>query len=349
MGSYVISEMGDSARHAGPKARADVAEILSDEGWNVKYVFRAAGGGLPNKISAIPRHISSWAKIGKELRGGDNLLIQFPLDMYPQVSLSCLPTLRGMKRRGIRIYYLIHDLDSLRGYKDNVERGFLSLADGIVAHNDSMRAYLLRSGYCANVVSLGIFDYLPGGSRTTDIPRNGIDIAGNMSPEKAGYVYRLHELDTELNIHLYGPNFDRDSFENKWYRGEFSPEDLGNELRGKFGLVWDGDSLDACSGEYGNYLRYNNPHKLSMYLAFGEPVIIWGQAAEAGFVREHGVGLAVASLRDAFDEVASMSENQYAEYQNNAANLSGMIRTGFFTKRAVERMFAEQQRAAKRN
>ena len=33
--------------------------------------------------------------------------------------------------------------------------------------------------------------------------------------------------------------------------------------------MWDGPSPDTCAGVYGAYLRYNNPHKTSLYLAAG--------------------------------------------------------------------------------
>ena len=56
-----------------------------------------------------------------------------------------------------------------------------------------------------------------------------------------------------------------------------------------FGLVWDGTSLDGCNGRYGEYLKFNNPHKTSLYLSCGIPVIIWKEAALADFVEEHKV------------------------------------------------------------
>ena len=50
---------------------------------------------------------------------------------------------------------------------------------------------------------------------------------------------------------------------------------------------------------------YTIKAKLSLYLTAGLPVVIWEQAAEAAFVRKHGLGICVASLRDlkeAFDK-----------------------------------------------
>ena len=50
-------------------------------------------------------------------------------------------------------------------------------------------------------------------------------------------------------------------------------------MEGSFGLVWDGISVETCAGVYGEYLKVNNPHKTSLYLASGIPVIIWKEAA----------------------------------------------------------------------
>ena len=33
------------------------------------------------------------------------------------------------------------------------------------------------------------------------------------------------------------------------------------KMEGSFGLVWDGTSKDTCIGGFGEYLKFNNPHK----------------------------------------------------------------------------------------
>lgn len=343
MSNIVICERGNTANHAGPKARKDIVTILNDLGWDTRLLYRAGGGGLVDKFWSLPKYMTSWSIISRNLQRGDYLLIQFPIDMYQQLSLACVPSLQRMKRKGVHLFILIHDLDSLRGYKENVERGILSLADGLIAHNEKMRRLLLDKGYCNRIVSLEIFDYLTDCPLRNVLECQGVDIAGNMSPEKVAYVYRLHELDNGLQVNLFGPNFNQDASEISWYRGEFSPDELGKELKGRFGLVWDGDSLDTCSGNYGEYLKYNNPHKLSMYLAFGEPVIIWDQAAEAGFVREHGVGLTVSSLTEAFDAASSMSDSKYERYRCAAVEIGKLLRSGYFTKKAIRQLIDESE------
>lgn len=51
-------------------------------------------------------------------------------------------------------------------------------------------------------------------------------------------------------------------------------------------MVWDGESIDGGLGLSGQYLKYNNPHKLSVIFTSGLPVIIWNEAAEAGLVKD---------------------------------------------------------------
>lgn len=122
--------------------------------------------------------------------------------------------------------------------------------------------------------------------------KNSIAIAGNLSPEKCSYIYKFIENNPELKINLYGVGYKgRSEYSNAEYHGSFSPEELPSKLDSAYGLVWDGPEITSCSGDFGKYLRFNNPHKLSLYMAAGIPVVTWKQAAIADFVEKHQVGL----------------------------------------------------------
>ena len=150
----------------------------------------------------------------------------------------------------------------------------------------------------------------------------------------------MYELGQILSVvfQLMGINYD-DTYENSnvTYLGAFSPDDVPNHLTNGFGLVWDGDSLDTCSGPTGNYLRYNNPHKLSLYLASGLPVIVWGDSAEADFVLKNGLGLTVSSLRELETQLADLSEEEYSVFLSNVRKVSKQLRDGHFLKQALSR------------
>ena len=122
------------------------------------------------------------------------------------------------------------------------------------------------------------------------------------------------------------------------YNGSFSPEELVSHLEGSFGLVWDGISAETCAGAFGEYLRINNPHKLSLYLAAGLPVIIWKEAALAPFVAENKVGFAVSSLYEIRDVVDRLPDNEYQTMKENAKQIGLHLRKGQYLLTALSKV-----------
>ena len=118
-------------------------------------------------------------------------------------------------------------------------------------------------------------------------------------------------------------------------------DDFIKQVHGNFGLVWDGDSLEECHGDFGSYLKYNTPHKASFYLRAGLPIIVWKESAIAPLVEEMGVGFAINSLKELPGRLAGISEEEYAGMLaqtklitiaiNNGENLKKAIQTSFIT------------------
>ena len=105
---------------------------------------------------------------------------------------------------------------------------------------------------------------------------------------------------------------------------------IPSKLKADFGLVWDGDSVDTCAGDTGRYLLYNNPHKFSLYLASGLPVIVWEKSAVSEFVRQYGIGLIVSSLNEIGKRVRNLSIDEYKQMLSRVAKISADIRSGKF-------------------
>lgn len=342
MTKYVICEKMYSANHAGPKARTDVADILAADGWRRLFVQRREDGSTIDKFCAIPVNLQNWIRVLNRVKQDDVLLIQFPLAMYPQVSRTAVPIIKKIRKKKVRLIFLIHDLESLRGYDDSVEQDFLSCADALIVHNDVMRDYVLQRGYCSNVVSLGVFDYLVPPNQPRSKCIRGIDIAGNLNPEKAGYIYKLAEEMPEAEINLYGPNIvDDNPVIASWYKGSFPPDRLAQEMKGRFGLVWDGNSIDTCSGEYGEYLKYNNPHKLSMYLAIGKPVIVWEKSALAEFILDNHLGIVASTLQDVINQYNDVTRESWEFMYKNVLDVRMSIIQGKNTIKAINACFAK--------
>ena len=122
---------------------------------------------------------------------------------------------------------------------------------------------------------------------------------------------------------------------NIHYLGAFESDEVPYQLKSGFGLVWDGTSIETCDGPTGNYLRYNNPHKLSLYLSSGLPVIVWKESALAAFVTSQKIGLVISSLYELPDILDTLSEKQYQEFVENIQEVREKLKKGFYLKKAI--------------
>lgn len=349
---YYIAErkpIAKNMKNAANKARADVEKILEGTGYT-KIDITIPYKGKQNAFASIKesyRNLKIWEKKLTGLSAGDEVVIQFPV-LSKNVFLSHL--LKKLNRKNIKIVILIHDLESLRyinktnlslGRKIRLrveERPILSQASQIIVHNDKMGQYLIDSGYDSKKISsLEIFDYLH--DETFEIsPKtktNELIIAGNLDANKIGYLRNINQV-KGVHLQLFGANYTApEHSDNITYNGSFLPEDLPENLHGSFGLIWDGDSINSCTGVYGDYLKYNNPHKTSLYLSTGFPVIVWNHAAMADFVLKEKVGFVVTSLNDIANVIANLSEDEYKEMVSNVAKVSERLRQGYYLKKSL--------------
>lgn len=111
---------------------------------------------------------------------------------------------------------------------------------------------------------------------------------------------------------------------------------LPQKLTQNFGLVWDGPDVNSCTGPYGEYMRYNDPHKVSLYLSSGIPVIIWREAALANFIQQNNLGILIDDLTELDKVLDHLSAEEYAAMKENVVNFSGRLRGGHYIKQAMK-------------
>ena len=335
------------ARNAGNKARNDVEEIVKREGYQ-PLLLTVEDWYQMGTVKAQRHKAKALAQAFSQLKSGDQLLIQFPMLHH---SFFTTRLVRKIQRRGVQVYFIIHDLEALRyanldtvplKHKIRVhlqESSLLKVADGVIAHNPIMKSVLVEKGLPEHkLVSLEIFDYLiPNYQEKDGLSKDQpIIVAGNLAQEKAGYLY---QLPARPAYNLYGVGFDESrALENEAYFGSFLPDELPAALEGGFGLVWDGDSAETCSGVFGEYLRYNNSHKASLYLASGFPLVVWKQSALSHFVLEKNCGVAVESLHDLKNTIENLSDADYQELVANAKNIGKKIRDGLYLTCALKKL-----------
>lgn len=322
---------------AGSKAPNDIKSIAEMLGYQVINIHPLRG---EESAWSIKQNSLDWDKCYEMMSENAILLLQHPFWQAQGAREKTIEKLK--KEKNIRIISLIHDVEKLRGTFENeyMQHEFefmLQNADIFIVHNYKMAEFFEGQGIeKERIVTLQLFDYLSDAQSRKRIWEKSIVIAGNLDSRKCSYIEKLNQL-KNINIHLYGPNY-RSGMETEKikYHGIIPMNKIISELQGGFGLVWDGDSIDTCSGMSGNYLRYNNPHKLSMYLAAGIPVVVWNEAAVAGFVKEYGVGIVVESLNEISIVLQKVTNEQYEEYIDAVQAIAQKLRQGEFTKAALE-------------
>lgn len=331
-GKYQITEFRMQDYNAGHKAPSDVATIAADNGYKILSIVRGTVRYGQRQTEA------EWIKVCEEIADNAVVLVQFPI-----VDISGgIYRLNELKdKKHINIICVVHDIEILRRNvrDDYIEQYNMlqTLADIWIVHNTKMKEFLVSKGFPEDkIVSLEIFDYLIGDSPEVK-KDSGVIVAGNLDIGKSEYIYHLSEIG-DVKFNLFGANYsDNDHYDNISYFGTFLPDELIKNLQGKYGLVWDGNSLDTCSGLTGEYLKINNPHKLSLYLAIGLPVIIWDEAAEADFVLKEHVGITVKSLYELSDKLSKVSDWDYDNMKHNAQIVGARLRNGEYMTKAIKK------------
>ncbi len=332
MNNYLLSVYDKTEYNAGPKAKRDISRILSEKlnFKNIEFYF-SLNNTISSKVSKIK--YLNW-DIPRKLKNTkiDNIFIQYPI--YSAVVNEKILSLLDSH---VKIYYIIHDLESLRLFKNDAtylveEINRLNEADGIISHNSRMTTWLRENGVKTPISDLEIFDYLT----------ENVAPESNSYEKTLCYAGNLQKSDFLVNefypIDVYGPNPKKEYPNTVSYKGVFTPEELPKHLKESFGLIWDGNRIDECNGVYGEYMKYNNPHKVSLYLSSGLPVVIWEKAALADFISKHQAGIVVESLSQLQNKLGSLTEEEYLNLRHNAQLVSEKLKNGHYIVKAVSNL-----------
>ena len=331
------------SKNAGSKARTDIETILHENYdclFNIKAMPTSA-----NKFKNILLKIKYFTQKQNlknviELRKifTDIVILQYPF-YFNRIHNHLLKNF--ILNNSVIVF--VHDIDSLRHFGRAIledEIKLLNQAKIVIVHNHYMKDVLCKHGLTAKVIELGLFDYIldqkPSNHQNRVHFGKEIVFAGNL--QKSGFLPLLANIDEILTWNLYGNGIPI-SLKNKKniiWKGGYGPNEIPFKLEGSFGLVWDGNSLDECKGFMGNYLKYNNPHKLSLYIASGMPVITWRQAAIAEFVEKNDIGFVVDSILQIPGIIDTIDEKTYLTYRNNIQKLQEKVIDGEFTKSVLK-------------
>lgn len=316
-------------------AKKHVDELMHRWGFTDLAVKTGKG-----KVATFFRKVFSMVNLLFKLKKGDVLVIQYPFKKF-YVTQCQIAHLKGAKT-----VTLIHDLGTFRRRKLTAEQEVkrLSHTDVIIVHNQSMNNWLTEHGCKVPLVNLDIFDYLSSEQPSSEPHVRGekptFTFAGGISQRKTGFLYQLDEVLDGCHFDLYGSGLvpgTETNWKNTTYHGQIDSDQFIGTVKADWGLVWDGDTIDGCSGTWGSYLRINNPHKASFCLRAGLPVIVWKESAMAPFITSNHLGIAVDSLRELPEKLQGITPEEYALYKRAAMTIKDELNDGHYFKTAFEK------------
>lgn len=341
-----IDNIGAFLYNAGYKARIDCRNIFSELGFKELNVesFNDKRNRVHNFIvffylvtkmiiCLMVKTIICFASNQKTV-----LIIQYPQYALAK-SRSLIFRIIHILLKG-EIILFIHDIESFRNNypisNDSDLDYLLKVSDYIILHTENMKDRLIRESNVdvKKIKILGPFDYLTNDNITIEktIRGNKVIFAGNLN--KSEFISKLGEIEN-ITFNLYGKIDNKEILsKNAKYKGFFDPNKISS-LEGDWGLVWDGNSINKCSGILGEYLKYNSPHKFSLYIAAGIPVIVWKESGLSKYVEENKIGITVDKLSDIGNILTSMTEIEKEEIKHNVSILSSKLRSGYYTKKVI--------------
>lgn len=346
MNYKIMTEYSGKMRNAGSKARNDAYTILEEHHFTeIKNYARNNDGDNKTLVYYVKRAINCW-KTYRELKNhmGEYIIVQ-----YPDYSSKFIQTFIRQFWNRNNIIFLIHDIDTWRNFSvHSDEFSILNKAKSLIVHNKYMQKHLRECGVTKPyIVNLELFDYLTDAVPQAKKIQKSVVFAGNLG--KSQFLPEWIKLSLKYTIDLYGIGLKNiDTLPGTvQYHGSFTPEELPVQIQGGLGLVWDGDSIDTCAGGVGEYTRYNNPHKLSLYIATGIPVIVWKEAAIADLVRKYDIGYTISSLREIDNIMDKLTPERYTELIDHIKPLQEKVLHGDFLRSAMDKVITHIESTTK--
>lgn len=329
----VLSQYIKSNLNAGPKAKVDIENILHTKfGFEVKTLpltMEICKNRLKRKIQFLKKTIY----VGINCFDADIIIVQTPFS-------NKISILNKNKNK----IAIIHDIEGLRNQNMKElkeELKFYDSCKAIVAHNPKMKNFLIENGINQEkIYTLELFDYLcdKGNENKNEFNKKNLSVAYTGNLDKAPFITQLEHDKMDFILNLYGMlNIDISNKKIK-YKGKFLPEELPHVIEENLGLVWDGN-LDESDEEesFKKYTKYNNPHKLSCYIAAEMPVIVWKKAAISELVEKYNIGYTISNVY----EINNINFEDYDKKIENIKRISQKVKNGYFTEKIMKEVLKD--------
>ncbi len=311
--------------HGGTKAFKDVNTILINAGW--KTFYTNSDGTPLQKMKSLLQSGRQLLSLSRE----NIFFLQLPQYGFVKRCLSYVIL------RRFRTIVLLHDIDKLRKVDGGTSEKLVRYAASVIS-TGKLHTFLPALAGAVRMVQLEAWDYLLNPKCEVRVVQNGqVIYAGSMGAVKSPGIFRAEV--TRMPLVLYGT---MDQSEQKHggdiYKGPFDPDDPAINIEVSWGLVWEGgrEKHNALIGN--DYEKINQPHKLSLYLACGIPVIVWRGAHIATYVTEKQCGIVIDSLSEIESAIAKVTAAEFERYRGNARAIGRGLREGAALKSALAKL-----------
>lgn len=308
----------------------DTERIFIREGFQP---IRLPEGMFPFRYWKRYRAMKKWVN---QIAPGSVVAFQFPL--YPRMYQQMV---RLLAAKNVKILIYLVDIDGLKSADPVLlkkELRVLQYGSHFIAHGSTMETWLRLQIPSARIVPRGPIDFLAPYIHPTRSAAAELCFAGNL--EKSPFLLQMDQL-KDIRLYVYGEGLDLSSYRasNLEAMGTHYPAELPALLKGNYGLIWDGDSAFEASGAIGNYHQYIYPHKLSLYILAGMPVIAPKFSGAADFIRENRIGWLIDSLADLPALFKTIDEESYAHAAAQIKQFQQPVSEGRLLPDAIRRVF----------
>ncbi|RUT64413.1 hypothetical protein CKG00_14550 (plasmid) [Morganella morganii] len=274
---------------------------------------------------------------------GDTVIVQYPTWMNRDFEALFIAELLAMP--GVKVALVLWDVliwlwdDRDRDFTQDEEFLLMNQCDLIFSPNEKMSARLKEDGGVKTpLISLGLWDYQIEGPVNPDKKyRREVTFIGNLRKTD------FSSYDGKTIITLIGDpaglTETEKAKENLNAIGTSNNNMLLGMLNGGFGLMSYQNKNNVAEKRFFHgaerYGHYNNPLKLSLYLAAGIPVIVDSHSPHAELIKRDNLGLVINDINDIDELLDNLTEQDYNVMVKNVSHYSAKLRDGFFTKNAL--------------
>lgn len=337
MDKYIVGFSADGPiQNAGGKFPTDIVRIFKQGGYQYKFV---------HEQYSLKSYFWILFDVIRLVSIKRQSLVVYVDQVEPRISRTLVYYF--LLRKKCKIIPLFEDINILRNKYSQKEQqslvNTLKKSECIISQNSRMTAYLRTLGIKAPAVELAVLDFLSDRVDDSQVHKGSewtICYGGNLIESSSGFLFKI-PCSENITYNIYGFNLSdtRKLPDNVFYKGKFDGNNCIGNLRGDWGLVWNGRSIDIDPNDIkSTYYNYVSPHKFSMYLLCGMPVIVYSGSAMAEFVNVNKCGIVIDSIKDIEKQLGLISEKEYQMLKNNAISIARKIAAGYFTNQAIAEM-----------